>query len=113
MLVEPEVLARLEWDRVHEMIAATSARHGPRAARGARPLRDPEAIVASQERIAEMRTARAGIGRLPITEVEHPAPVLAELQVAGKVLLGRDIYETVRMLSVARQTVRALEALDP
>lgn len=113
MRTDRETLFRLEWDRVLEMIAASvRTPMGHEQVDEVVPLPDDEAVRHGQARAAEMRAAHARIGRLPVTDVEHPRPVLAALQVAGKVLDGRDIYETVRMLSVARLTARALETLD-
>ncbi len=113
MIAEQETLSRLEWDRVLEMLAP-----GVRTPMGFEqleelvPLPDDDAVLRAQARVEEMRAAHARGGRLPVTEVVHPRLVLAALQVAGKVLDARDIYETVRVLSVARLAAERLAALD-
>lgn len=113
MLAEPEVLNRLEWDRVLEMIAAlVTTPMGHEQTMLLVPQVDPEAILRSHNRVAEMRVARQRIGRMPIDAVEHPEAVLEALQIEGRILTGRDIYETVRLLSMARSVARTLSTLD-
>ncbi len=114
MHVDGEVLERLEWARVVAMAAAeVRTPMGRELAGGLRPLADSDALNRAHSRAAEMREAMARLGRLPIVAVESPALVLSALLVAGKTLAGRDIYETVRLVLVAQQTVAELEKLPP
>ncbi len=112
MLAEREVLERLEWPRVREILA-----EGTRTPMGrARALSlvpgegDPDVAAA---RVEQLRRYHQEKGRLPVTAVEDPAGVLVELGVAGRVLTGEQIYETVRLLSVARDVAGELRRLDP
>jgi len=114
MRAERAVLDRLEWEGIRALFAARARTPmGVGFARALRPLPDAGAVERAQELVAEMRAARARAGRLPIAEVADPGLALEALQVAGKELDGRTIYETVHMLAVARGTAQAVEALDP
>jgi DNA mismatch repair protein MutS2 len=114
MRVQADVLARLEWGRVLEIIADKARTPmGTASARELHPAGDPEEVRRRQARVAEMRRALAEGGRLPIAAVEDPARALSELQIERKTLQARDIYETVRLLVVARELVGRLRQLDP
>lgn len=109
-----EVWQRLEWSPVQEMIGRfVRTPMGGEQVAALFPLTDPEAILLAQSRVEEIRLARVDKGRLPLAAVDHPGEILQMLAVAGKTLTGRDIYETVRLLIVARETARFLRKLDP
>jgi DNA mismatch repair protein MutS2 len=114
MRVQAEVLQRLEWGRVLEMLAErTRTPMGGGLARRLHPAGDPDEVRRRQARAAEMRRALAEGGRLPIAAVEDPQRALEELQIARKTLQARGIYETVRLLVVARELSGRLRELDP
>jgi DNA mismatch repair protein MutS2 len=114
MRVQAEVLQRLEWGRVLEMLAErTRTPMGAGLARRLHPAGEPAEVRRRQARVAELRRALAEAGRLPIGAVEDPRRALEELQIARKTLQARDIYETVRLLVVARELSQRLRELDP
>lgn len=114
MIASGEVLRRLEWQRVAAQLAThTRTPMGAEAARTLVPGDRREALDAMHARVEETRALHAGTGRLPIVEVQDPAAVLRELQVRGRALPGREIYETLRLLQVAREVAEALRELDP
>ncbi len=114
MIAGAEVRARLELSRVLEMIAeGTRTPMGHDQALALAPVAVPDDALRAQERAAGMRRVLAERGRLPVVAVEDPAGVLDELAVAGRTLPGRAIFETVRLLVVAREVASFLRALDP
>lgn len=114
MRIDREVLHRLEWYPVQEMIGRfVRTPMGAEQLAGLLPLDDSERILTAQNRVEEIRLARVEKGRLPLAALIHPREVLGVLGVAGKTLSGRDIYETLRLLLVARDTARFLRKLDP
>ncbi|MCU0225062.1 MAG: Smr/MutS family protein [Acidobacteria bacterium] len=114
MIASPEVQLRLELARVLEMIAAgTRTPMGRDQALSLAPVDEPGDALRAQDRAAGMRRVLAERGRLPLVAVEDPGGVLDELAVAGRTLPGREIFETVRLLVVAREVAAFLRALDP
>ena len=114
MIASREVLRRLEWDGVASQLAShTRTPMGAEAARSLAPGAPRDELESMHARVDEMRALHAGTGRLPIVEVQDPAAVLRELQVRGRALPGREIYETLRLMQVAREVAEALRELDP
>jgi DNA mismatch repair protein MutS2 len=113
-MAAPEVLRRLEWQAVRDQLRAHARTPmGQESAEALVPGGAGDEILRRHARADEMRRVHASLGRLPITELKHPRPVLAALQVSGRTLAGEDIYETVRLLVVARELGGALRELDP
>ncbi len=114
MIIEPDVLRRLEWDLIQLALAGhTRTPMGHERALVHAPLDDDDAIERLHDRVHDLRTLRRLQGSLPIAEVADPAPVLAILRVRGKTLTGLEIYETLRLLVVAREVRQALAKLEP
>ncbi len=114
MIVRERDLERLEWPSVLSAVGRQARTPmGGRVVAGLRPLATCEEALRLADRVDEMRRVHASGGRLPITEVEDPAPALAELRVAGRVLSGRRIHELLQLLIVARDTAERLRDLAP
>ncbi|RMG47549.1 MAG: hypothetical protein D6718_03460 [Acidobacteria bacterium] len=114
MRIDDHVLDRLEWASVLEMVAGHARTPmGRRRILELRPRADIESTLAEHRRVEEIRRLHAEQGRLPIVEVADPGEVLTALGIAGRVLGGIEIYETVRLLDVAAEVAEALRKLDP
>jgi len=114
MIASPEVLVRLEFSRVLEALAeGTRTPMGFAATLALAPAESPEEVIRAQQRVEAMRRLVAEKGRLPLAPVEDPATLLDELSVAGRMLPGREIYEAVRLLTVAREVATFLRGIDP
>ncbi len=114
MRIDTSTLERLEWGHVRTMIGErVRTPMGAEHAAALLPAPGAAAVGRRQARAAEMRRVHASFGRLPLAEVKHPKPVLDALQVRRKSLPGDAIYETVRLLIVAREVASALRELEP
>jgi len=114
LIVRDRDLERLEWPAVLEAIRIEArtpmGRERVTRTRPASTLDDARLGLA---RVEEMRRVHASKGRLPISEVCDPRPLLVELGVAGRVLTGRKIHDLLRLLLVGRETAERFRDLDP
>ncbi|UCF66436.1 MAG: hypothetical protein JSV80_11635, partial [Acidobacteriota bacterium] len=113
MIVGEHVLERLEWPRVLEMIAGhLRLPMGHELVSALRPESDAEQLAEAHDRADEMRRLERAQGRLPLTTIPNPAPIWAALRVHGRVLSASEVYETVALMSMARETSHTLRKLD-
>lgn len=113
MIAETAALERLEWSRLQQQIMpGVRTPMGQRLVAELLPHGDAASIDRAQARAEEMRRYHGELGRLPVSELADPEPLLQTLQVQRKTLTGTDVYALLQLMLMARETAAALRKLD-